>query len=204
MSAPSAVVFDLGKVLVDFDYHIASRKIAARANLSAAEVFHLLCESSLPFRLERGFLTTEEFYNEVREASGYRGAVQEFTDDFADIFSEIKPMTALQAALRAKGIPTYIFSNTNEVAIRHIRERYGFFANFDGYILSYEEGVMKPSAAIYEVVERQTGKKGAEILYLDDRQENVSAGADRGWRALLHENPEKTKKAVEGIMGFAR
>jgi FMN phosphatase YigB (HAD superfamily) len=46
-------------------------------------------------------------------------------------------MTATQAALRANGIPTCIFSNTNPIAVRHIRTAFPFFANFDGYVLSY-------------------------------------------------------------------
>lgn len=200
MSAPSIVVFDLGKVLLDFDYRISSGKIAARGAMTAAEVFDLLCKSPLPYRLESGLMTTEEFYNEVRAATGFRGTLEEFTDTFADIFSEIHPMIELQAALRASGVPTYIFSNTNDIAIRHIRRRFPFFAHFDGYTLSYEHSAMKPDAALYEVVERQTGKKGGAILYLDDRQENVAAGADRGWRALLHETPEKTRAAVENLL----
>jgi HAD superfamily hydrolase (TIGR01509 family) len=200
VSAPSAVVFDLGKVLVDFDYNISSRRIAAQAGMGGSEVFKILWESPMALRLESGALTTEAFYDEVRAATGFRGALGEFTDYFADIFTEIQPMTALHAALRARGMPTYIFSNTNDIAIRHIRQRFPFFANFDGYILSYEHGVMKPDAAIYEIVERQTGHNGDAILYLDDRPENVAAGAQRGWRALLHENPEKTRQAVETII----
>jgi FMN phosphatase YigB (HAD superfamily) len=42
------------------------------------------------------------------------------------------------------------------------------------------------------VVEAKTGRRGADILYLDDRPENVAAALSRGWRALLHETPEKT------------
>jgi epoxide hydrolase-like predicted phosphatase len=200
MISPSAVVFDLGKVLVDFDYHISSRKIAARSNMTASEVFRLLCEGSLPLRWESGFLTTEAFYNEVRAATGFRGTLEEFSEYFADIFSEIQSMTALQTALRARGLPTYIFSNTNDIAIRHIRERFPFFAHFDDYILSYEHGVMKPDAAIYEIVERRSGQKGVGILYLDDRPENVAAAEQRGWRAVLHETPEKTREIVEKII----
>ena len=101
-------------------------------------------------------------------------------------------MVQLQAALRQRGLPSYIFSNTNELAVEHIRQSFPFFAKFDGYILSYEHGVMKPDAALYEVVERKCGRRGAEILYLDDRPENVDAGAARGWQVILQESPEKT------------
>ena len=58
---------------------------------------------------------------------------------------------------------------------------------------------MKPTAKIYEVVEKQTGQKGKAILYLDDRAENIEAGLARGWQALLHETPEKTIPALRKL-----
>ena len=48
---------------------------------------------------------------------------------------------------------------------------------------------MKPDAKIYEALETMTGKRGAEILYLDDRPENVDAGAARGWQVILQTDP---------------
>ncbi len=199
MSLPAVVVFDLGKVLVDYDYSIASRRILRRTRLTDGEMRQLLCTSPLLCQYETGTINTAQFYEGVRAASGYDGGPEEFGRAFADIFSEIKPMTALHAALRAAGVRTWIFSNTNELAARHIRARFPFFSNFDGYVLSCEQGAMKPAAKIYEVVERQTGCRGGEILYLDDRQENVAAGLARGWRAVLHETPEKTSGIVKNL-----
>jgi FMN phosphatase YigB (HAD superfamily) len=199
MSKPSVVVFDLGKVLVDFDYGIAAEKIARRSRHSPAQVLDLMLQSALLHRFETGLMTREEFYGEVCAACGFSGKLDEFCATFADIFSEIKPMIALHAALRAGRVPTYIFSNTNDIAVAHIRERFPFFSQFDGYVLSYEHGAMKPTEKIYEVVEAQTGQKGKAILYLDDRPENVEAGLMRGWRAMLHETPEKTIPALRQI-----
>jgi HAD superfamily hydrolase (TIGR01509 family) len=199
MPKPSVVVFDLGKVLVDFDYGIAAEKIARQSRFSAAQVMELLMQSPLLYRFETGLMTREQFYGEVCAACGYSGKLDEFCATFADIFSEIKPMIAMHAALRAGGIPTYIFSNTNDIAIGHIRERFPFFSNFDGYVLSYEHGAMKPTDKIYEIVEKQTGQKGKSVLYLDDRPENIEAGLLRGWRAMRHETPEKTIPALRQI-----
>lgn len=192
MNPPSVVVFDLGKVLVDYDYSIASRRILRRTRITDAEMRHLLCTSPLLGQYEIGAISTAQFYEDVRAASGYDGGLEEFGAAFADIFTEIRPMTALHAALRAAGIPAWILSNTNELADRHIRARFPFYSHFDGYVLSYKRGAMKPDPRIYEVVERETGRRGADILYLDDRPENVEAGLARGWRAVLHETPEKT------------
>jgi HAD superfamily hydrolase (TIGR01509 family) len=108
-------------------------------------------------------------------------------------------MIQLQAALRQRGLKTYAFSNTNELAVEHIRRCFPFYATFDGCILSYEHGVMKPDARLYEVVERQSGRRGADLLYLDDRPENVAAGAARGWQVILQESPEKSLAAVRQL-----
>ena len=200
-----AIVFDLGKVLVDFDYGIAARKIAARGTLTDRELGHFLAHSPLLYSYETGLLTDEQFYRELSQASGFCGNLEEFSGCFADIFVPIEPMVELQRTLRKRGLPTYIFSNTNGLAVSHIRRSFPFFNDFDGYILSYEHGCMKPDPKLYEVVERYTGKRGGEILYLDDRPENIEAGAARGWQVILQETPEKTQDAVEklGLLNHA-
>jgi HAD superfamily hydrolase (TIGR01509 family) len=191
------VAFDLGKVLVDFDYHIAVSRIAARSKLPPDGIKTFLGQSHAIIDYECGRLTREQFYEQARKATGFRGTMEEFGEFFADIFTAIPPMIEIHAGLRRRGIPTYIFSNTNDLAVEHIRQKFPFFRNFDGYIYSYEVGVMKPEAKIYEVLEKLAGRRGAEILYLDDRPENVAAGAARGWRTVLHETPEKTQAALE-------
>jgi HAD superfamily hydrolase (TIGR01509 family) len=194
-----AVVFDLGKVLVDFDYGIAGRNLAARAKMPAGDLGRFLVHVPLIIRYETGALTSEQFYQEVRQASGFSGDMEEFASSFADIFTPIEAMVRLHADLRHHGFPTYIFSNTNELAIRFIRRNFPFFQNFDGYILSYEHGSMKPEPKLYEVVEAQSGCRGPEILYLDDRPENIEAGAQRGWQVILQESPEKTHALIEKL-----
>lgn len=200
---PSIVVFDLGKVLVDFDYSIAGRRIAAQADLSPADVQQFLDHSPLLYRYETGLMTRQEFFETVRQHTGFRGSFEEFGQFFADIFWEIPLMVEAQATLRQRGIPTYIFSNTNDLAIEHIRRNFPFFSNFDGYILSYEVGAMKPHPKIYEELEKMSGRRGAELLYLDDRQENVDGGAARGWQVILQTAPEKSRAEMQrlGLLG---
>lgn len=205
MQTPSVVVFDLGKVLVNFDYGIAARRFAARGTMTLPEIALYISQSPLFLHYETGALTTQQFYAEICRVTGFRGDLAEFDKCFADIFFPIEPMIQLHAALRQQGVPVYIFSNTNELAAEHIRRSFPFYANFDGHILSYQHGVMKPDARLYEVVERECGRRGNEILYLDDRPENVAAGAARGWQAILHESPEKSWAAIQklGLLNHA-
>ncbi len=196
---PSVIVFDLGKVLVDFDYSIAAGRIAALGLMGLDQVRAFIDHSPLLFRFETGQLTKEQFYREVCAATGFAGSLDEFCAFFADIFVPIEPMVAIHAELRRRGLPTYIFSNTNELAVGHIRRSFPFFSNFEGYILSYQHGAMKPDARLYEVVEQQCAARGPEILYLDDRPENIAAGAARGWQVILQESPGKSRAAIQQL-----
>lgn len=193
MSPPKAVIFDLGKVLLDFDYTIAARKLIEDGQIKIKDLATLFTKpAEVLLRYETGLLTSRQFYNEICTMTGYRGDMEAFAGCFGDIFTPIQPMINAQAAIRKNGLPTYIFSNTNELAIQHIRASYPFMSNFDGMILSYEHKAMKPEPPLYEVVERTSGFKGADLLYIDDRPENIATGQARGWRVILQEQPEKT------------
>ena len=192
MTQPKTIVFDLGKVLLDFDYSIAARRIAAKASYQGDIYQFFTAHSELLLRYETGLVTSAEFFQAICRATGFAGSYEEFGSYFGDIFSEIPPMVAFQVRLRKAGFPTYIFSNTNEMAIEHIRRAFPFFANFDGYIYSYEVRSMKPAPEIYEAMEKLSNSSGDEILYIDDRPENVEGGRRQGWRVILHESPEKT------------
>ena len=194
------IVFDLGKVLVDFDYTIAAEKIGGRSlhPPSVPQFFDDL--SPLLIQYETGLVSRREFFKAVREAFGFQGSLTEFGDYFARIFSPITPMIELHATLRRHGFRTYIFSNTNDLAIEHVRADFPFYQHFDGYILSYEVRAMKPHPPIYEALETLSGRRGTDLVYLDDRAENIAAGAERGWRTVLHETPEKTVAALRLIL----
>jgi FMN phosphatase YigB (HAD superfamily) len=196
MNNSPAIIFDLGKVLVDFDYTIAAQKVAARSRKAPADLHAFLGCSPLLVQYERGLLTRQKFFEAIRDAIGFQGDVVEFGSYFADIFTEMPGTIALHAELRRRGFKTFIFSNTNDLAIEHVRRNFPFFKNFDGYIFSYEVGGLKPQPEIYAAMETMTGKRGADLIYLDDRAENIETGLARGWRAILHESPEKTRQAL--------
>jgi FMN phosphatase YigB (HAD superfamily) len=193
------IVFDLGKVLVDFDYSIAARRIAARSTQPPENLHAFLSSSPALIQFESGLITRQKFFDLVQNATGFLGDLAEFGALFADIFSPLEPMIALHAELQRRGFKTYIFSNTNDLAIEHIRRDFPFFQNFDGYILSYEVKTMKPDAPVYQALEQMTGKRGNEIIYIDDRAENIAGAVERGWRTILHESPEQTRAALKSF-----
>lgn len=201
MTEPSVVVFDLGKVLVDFDYSIAVRRFAERSEADMEEIERLV-NSPIQIQYESGKITTNEFFEAIRDGAGFRGDRAEFVSIFADIFSPMETMIGFFEQLKPFGIPTCVFSNTNEIAIGHIREGFPFYSLFDNYVLSYEEGGMKPDEPIYDVVEQRTGESGAAILYIDDRAENIETGQGRGWQTILQNDEAASVATAEALLGI--
>lgn len=192
----TTVVFDLGKVLLDFDYRIAARRIAERSRLDEGGVQAVLERSPWLVRYETGLMSRQEFYEAIRRETGFQGSLEEFSRFFADIFWPIEPMVTVLRTLRRRGLSTWLFSNTNDLAMEHIRRNFPFVREFDGCILSYEVRSMKPAPGMYESLERRSGRRGPEILYLDDRPENVEAGWSRGWQGWVHRSSEDTQRRL--------
>lgn len=190
------IVFDLGKTLVDFDYSIAANRIAPRCNPAGDPVKFFSGHAALLSSYELGLLSTTQFFDQIKAASGFSGTQAEFNESFADIFTPIQPMIDLHTEFRKQKMATFVLSNTNDLAVEHIRKKFPFFNDFDGYVLSYEHGIMKPASKLYEIVERASGRKGGEICYIDDRAENLQTGAVRGWKTVLHEDPAKTREEL--------
>ncbi len=192
MSKPEVVVFDLGKVLVDFDYSLVAHRLKARSTADIGAVAARLDQSTLLVEYETGRITTDQFFGQIQKLTGYSGTLDEFAVAFGDIFSPIHEMIGWQARLKSRGIPTFIFSNTNELAIRHITGAFPFFSGFDQYIYSHEVGAMKPDSKIYEAVETATNRTGKQILYIDDKAENIEGGRSRGWHTIHHVTTKET------------
>lgn len=206
MKMPSvpAVVFDLGKVLVDFDYSIAANRLAPHCTCPVHEIKPLIHQDHLLYRYEEGLMSTREFFEAVKEETGFKGTFEQFCEAFSDIFTPIPEMVGLHAEIRALGLTTCIFSNTNELAVQQIRRNFPFFGHFDGYVLSYEHRALKPYPPIYQQVEKLTARKGKEIIYIDDRPENILTGQEMGWSCVLHASPAQTRALLfqTGLLPF--
>ena len=190
-AAIELVAWDLGNVLVAFDPQEVIRQVARHSEGGIEAVTHFVMKSPWLERYERGQISTEEIFQRFQKECGYRGTLTELAEDLTGHFSEIRPMVRLLRWLKGQGYRCCAFSNTNPLAIERIRQ-FSFWPEFDFAVLSYEHGAMKPEPRLYEVVEDQGHCQGSQILYFDDRPENVATGRQRGWIAIHHQNIEGT------------
>lgn len=76
------------------------------------------------------------------------------------------------------------------------------FSYIDDLFLSFEVGLIKPNEGIYERVEESLKIPSKDILFIDDRKDNVDAALNRGWNALqaTGEDLEKIKEVVNNFI----
>lgn len=189
-----AVAFDIGKVLLDFDYTILTRRMALQSEWDEAKLDAYLNQSPFLAKYESGLLSSTEFYKLIRNETGFMGAEADFAALFGDIFTPISQMIDIHKQIASSGVPTYTFSNTNEMAVRNISKNYDFWLLFNGHILSHEVGALKPKPEIYEALEDIAGLSGEAIAYVDDLHVNCAAGGKRGWKVCCHKDANSSRE----------
>jgi FMN phosphatase YigB (HAD superfamily) len=93
------------------------------------------------------------------------------------------------------GIISNINSGIWEAALR---DSWVPSVNYKSVILSCKVGVAKPSREIYELAQKESGVNPNEILFIDDKETNLTEPLNMGWTTVLFD-PNKTEEGVEKI-----
>ena len=179
MSQIDAVIFDIGNVLLTFDYFIAERALVSHTGIETPPSV----EDLHPHRIdhETGRSSREDFIRIVREAFAHDGPEDHFMELWTRIFQVNEPMVGWARSLHGK-TPLFLLSNIGCIHHDHIFEEYEFFGSlFRDGIYSYKAGVMKPEARIFELAKSQFGVDPARTLYIDDLEENVHGAESVGF-----------------------
>ncbi|MDF1657938.1 MAG: HAD family phosphatase [Verrucomicrobiales bacterium] len=175
----NAYLFDIGNVIIAFDFMKAARKIESLSNCPAEEI--LARVSTLTDTLEMGKITPEQFYDRTIKMIDYQGDRDFLSASFEDIFELNGPMVEFIEARHAEGIPLHLLSNTNGIHVPFFEKTFEVFDCFDGRIYSHEAGCMKPDPEIYQIVKRTLPLDPATTLYIDDLPANCEAGREAGF-----------------------
>lgn len=183
-----SVIFDLGKVLVHFDWKRNVTIMAERSALSYEAILQLVTQSPLALDFERGKISVEIFFSQLRQSMGYEGTIDELRHLWNDIFEPIQHHIDLISLLKSR-YSVGLISNTNASHVAWIEERYGFLHQFDVRVYSHETGLMKPDRAIYERACSELDVAMPEALFIDDLLVNVEGARAAGMQAI-HLTPE--------------
>src|SRR5262249_30373106 len=134
-----ALIFDLGKVLVNFDFKRAYRMLGSLSRLEPSEISRRIAASGLAERLETGLIEPADFAEQIRAILEVRGTYDYagFCRDFSCIFDEaLVPESMLEGL--AERYRLVLLSNTNAIHFPVLCENYPLLRHFEHRVLSYE------------------------------------------------------------------
>lgn len=193
MADKRTLIFDLGKVIIPFDFERGYRAIAGNCGLPPSEIRARIASTDLVVRLETGLIEPDDFVAQVSKLIGFPGSYADFSAHWTAIFL---PETLIPEALIKSLKGRYrllVLSNTNAIHIDMVRERYPILSHFDHLVLSHEVKAMKPDPRIYAAALAHAEAEPAECFFTDDIPDYVAgarlAGIDAeqftGYETLL-------------------
>ncbi|MBS1302103.1 HAD family phosphatase [Loktanella sp. SALINAS62] len=179
-----AVIFDIGNVLIEwqperfYDSRIGALR---RREMFAAVDLHTMNDG-----VDRG----DDFAAAVAAMADanpdWRAEIMMWHDNWAQMASpDIPHSVRLLQALRGAGVPVFALSNFGIQTFALAETIYPFLRDFDRRYISGHMGVIKPDPEIYRMVETDCGVDPADLLFTDDRADNIAMADQRGWQTHL-------------------
>lgn len=182
------VIFDLGKVLIPFDFARGYRAMEKFCDYPAAEIPKRIAATDLVHRFETGLVEPRDFVAQLTRLLDLRVTYEQFCEIWSSIFL---PDTLVPESLLAGIGARYrllVLSNTNALHFAMVRRNYPLLRHFHHLVLSYEVKAMKPSPAIYrEAIARAQGRP-EECFYTDDIPAYVEGARREGIDAVQFES----------------
>jgi putative hydrolase of the HAD superfamily len=171
---PRHLLLDIGMVLVRLDYRPLAEKMRTLARIEPAQLRAILTGNELVQEFETGKLSETKFYEEVCRRIGTNIPRSEFFEAWNSVIADQLVSDHVLAMLAGKA-HLWAISNTNRTHIDFLVRSFTFLRHFEGLILSYEVGALKPDARIFQEALRKSGALASDLLFVDDLEINVNA-----------------------------
>lgn len=200
------IMFDLGRILVGYDllrFAQAIRDSTGEVALSEQEVVEIVFRGESYKKYERGLMSTEEFYNEtVNSLNIPELTLGEFEEAFCTIFFPNKGIREVLNSLSGKKI--FFVSNLSKL---HWESYFvkneliqDFFPEKWQQVLSFKVQTQKPEKKIFEIALSQASLDSKEVLFLDDKLENIEGFRNMGGNAERYSCMEHEIKYLKDIL----
>jgi len=195
-----ALLFDLGRVVIDIDFDRVLECWAAHAGCEPAHLVGRFARDELYERHEKGEISDAEYFACLRTSLGIELSDAQFLEGWNAIFAGEMPGIAALLARAAKSLPLYAFSNTNNAHVEHFSEKFApVLGHFREIFLSSAIGLRKPDAAAYDHVVTAIGLPAERIVFFDDLADNIEGATARGLTAVLVTSPNDVADALAAL-----
>ena len=184
-----SVIFDLGGVIYDVDYHKTINAFKALGIDRFEEIYAKAGQSDLFNHLEEGKISRAVFVERIKNLSRHDMTSSQIFNAWNAMLLGFMP-DALACLKRLSGsYRLFLLSNTNEIHISEIENRVGnaFFSDFcslfEKVYLSHELGLRKPHTKVFTHILVEQGLKANETFFVDDSIQHVEGAIKAGLHA---------------------
>lgn len=180
----TAVVFDLGAVLVDWNPgYLYSKLIPDEAELDT--FLSTVCTLEWNYAMDAGLSVRDEVAKLAAERPEYADLINAWWDRWPEMLGDEIPGTrAIAERISASGTPLYALTNWSAETWPLGLAGFPFLGElFDGIVVSGEEGVAKPDPRLFEILNNRYGLDPETTVFIDDSPGHASAAAALGYRA---------------------
>jgi 2-haloacid dehalogenase len=198
---PLAVIFDIGNVLTCWQPEAFYDRVIGQDRRRA--LFDAVDLHAMNDVVDQGGLFRETIYDWATRHPDWAPEIRMWYDRWIELASpRIEGSIALLRALRSKKIPVFSLTNFGNYSYAEARPKMDFLSEFDREYVSGRMGFIKPDPRIYEMVEQDCGIAPNRLLFADDKAENITAAARRGWRTHQFETWQgwAARLVAEGLL----
>jgi len=190
------IVFDLGGVVVKWEPKVIIAKVFGDPVVQA-KVHEQIIGHADWLALDRGTLPRQDAIVRAAQRTGLSEAeVTGFLQQVPQELVAIPGTVDLLYRLKAQGHTLYCLSNMHVAFIDHLEKTYTFWEVFTGAVVSCRLHLCKPEPAIYTYLLETHGLDGADTVFIDDTQANLSAAAQFGIHTIKFENPAQCESQL--------
>ena len=191
-----AILFDLGRVLIHFDFRRGYRALEGLCPYAAEEIPRRLAGTGLVERFETGQVEPRDFVDQICQTLDMKVDYDQFRVIWSSIFTDILIPESMLHGLKRR-YRLVLVSNTNALHFEMIRETYAhLLRHFDDLVLSYEVRAIKPQPEIFRAAVEVAGCQPGECFYTDDIAAYIEAARRMGIDAVQFES----RAQLEGEM----
>jgi putative hydrolase of the HAD superfamily len=195
-----ALLFDLGRVVLDIDFSKAIACWAGHAGLEPEAIVGRYVRDEAYRLHEVGKISDEDYFRSLRSSLGIGISDAQFLEGWNAIFAGEMPDIAELLPRAAKQMPLYAFSNTNRPHVDYFSKEYcDLLGHFRELYLSSSIGLRKPDAEAFDHVVAAMGVPASRIVFFDDLAENVEGARARGLMAVHVTSPGDVGHALKAL-----
>lgn len=196
-----AIIFDLGGVVFTNGTKRFSEHLAEKYQVDVEKAKAILDKSDIGNAYRTGKMTRDEFWDAVKKELQLTEHTDVLEQKWIDVYIVIEETKEIVQNL-AKKYKVYFLSDNVKERVGAIDKKYNFKSWFHGGVFSHEVGIRKPHPDIYKIALEKTGLPEEEVLFIDDKANNLIPAKELGMQTLLFETPEKLQKDLQMLEIF--